>query len=74
MRISFEEFKRQCYLKSTPSVDLNDVTIDNPIDCCDYKLQLSVYNDLLRGNCENNDEVYACDIWMLQSGPQLKED
>ena len=43
MKISFEEFKRQCYLKSTPSIDLDEVTKENPIDCCKHTLKMSDY-------------------------------
>ena len=32
------DFIRECYLRSTPSVDLDEVTSDNPIDCCKHKL------------------------------------
>lgn len=70
----FGEFIRQCYLKSTPSVDLNDVTKDNPVDCCKHILNMSDYDEILKEFCENKDDEYACNIWMLQSGPKLKED
>lgn len=72
--MNFGVFIRECYLKSTPSVDLYEVTKDNPVDCCKHTLKMSDYNDILKEYCKTNDEEYACNMWMLQSGPQLKED
>lgn len=72
--MEFGKFIRECYLRSEPSVDLNDVTKENPIDCCKYNLKVSVYNQLVEEFCENDDQRFACDLWMLQSGPQLVDD
>ena len=72
--MNFGAFIRECYLKSTPSVDLDEVTKENPIDCCKYTLKMSDYNDILKEYCKTDNEEFACNIWMLQSGPQLKED
>lgn len=71
--MEFGKFIRECYLRSIPSVDLNDVTSDNPINCSDHKLAVSVYEDILREfDVEGNDDLTtACNMWMLQSGPQL---
>lgn len=74
MKCDFGQFIRECYLHSEPSVDLDEVTTDNPVDCCKHTLLCSVYDSLLEEYCENKDEEYACNMWMLQSGPQLKED
>ncbi len=71
--MEFGKFIRECYLRSIPSVDLNDVTSDNHINCSDHKLAVSVYEDILREfDVEGNDDLTtACNMWMLQSGPQL---
>ena len=39
--MDYKEFIRQCYLKSTPSIDLNNVTKENPIDCYKHQLKIS---------------------------------
>ena len=70
----FGEFIRQCYLKSTPSVDLNEVSKDNPVDCCKHILNMSDYDEIQKEFCENDNDIVACNMWMLQSGPQLFDD
>lgn len=74
MKGEFKQFIHDCYLLAEPSVDLDEVTTDNPIDCCKHTLLCSVYDSLLEEYCENNDEQFACNMWLLQSGTQLKED
>ena len=69
----FGDFIRDCYLQAVPSIDLNDVSKDNPIDCCDYHLKTDLYDDILNQYCENDEERKMCNMWMLQSGPQLVE-
>lgn len=73
------DFMRECYLRSTPSVDLDEVTSEHPIDCCAHKLSTDEYKKILaefgitdeQGNTIDRDRLYACDVWVLQSGPQL---
>ena len=74
--MEFGEFIRECYLRSTPSVDLNDVTEENPVDCREHKLLLSEYEKILAEfKVEAGTELYCgCNMWMLQSGPQLVND
>lgn len=74
MKGKFKDFIHDCYLLAEPSVDLDKVTTDNPVDCCKYTLRTVIYDYLVDHYCENEDDKYACNIWMLQSGPQLKED
>ena len=74
IKMNFSEFKRQCYLRAEPSVDLNDVTKDNPINCDKHKLKCSVYDEIIKEFCKTKDEEYACNIWELQSGPKLDDD
>ena len=73
------DFMRECYLRSTPSVDLDAATSEHPIDCCKHKLSTDEYNKILtefgitdeQGNTIDHDRLYWCDVWMLQNGPQL---
>ena len=81
-KFDFNGFVRECYLRSTPSVDLDEVTSDNPVDCCKHRLSEQDYEAILReygvtdekGNTLNHDYILACNMWMLQSGPQLYND
>lgn len=71
--MNFQDFVRECYLRSTPSIDLNDVSADNPIDCRAHKLNTEEYNRILEDFevKPQTDEMLACNMWMLQSGPSL---
>lgn len=71
--MEFGKFVRECYLRSVPSVDLNNVTSENPVDCCKHKLLESEYEKILKEfNPEDNPDItVGCTIWMIQSGPQL---
>ena len=64
-------FIREVYLRSTPSVDLDLVT--EQVDCCQHTIPMSVYDELLAEYCENADERFAANMFMLASGPQLVE-
>ena len=66
-----EGFIREVYLRSTPSVDLNLVT--EKVDCTKHTIPMSVYSQLLEEFCENDDERFAANMFMLGSGPQLIE-
>lgn len=80
-KFDFGAFIRECYLRSTPSVDLNNVTSDNPVNCCDHRLSVEVYKRILVkfGVTDENEKpidpnsnlLVGCNMWMLQSGPQL---
>jgi len=73
------DFMRECYLRSTPSVDLDEVTSENPVNCSDHRLAVSEYNKILRefgvtdehDQAISRDRMLACNMWCLQSGPQL---
>lgn len=73
------DFMRECYLRSEPSVDLEQVTSDNPIDCCAHKLSVPEYEKILQefgitdeqGNTIDEDRLLACNMWALNSGPSL---
>lgn len=73
MIMNFYDFERECYLRSIPSVDLNDVTSDNPVNCSKHKLSLGEYEKILSEYNPNNDDNVrlACNLWMIQSGPLL---
>ena len=62
-------FVREVYLRSTPSVDLELVT--EKVDCTKHTIKISVYDELLAEYCENADERFAANMFMLRSGPQL---
>ena len=40
-KFDFGGFVRECYLRSEPSVDLNNVTSDNPVNCSKHRLSIS---------------------------------
>jgi len=73
------EFMRECYMRSTPSVDLDAVTRDNPIDCCAHRLSEQEYERILQefgitddqGNTIDHDRLVACNMWALNAGPSL---
>lgn len=74
----FNEFVRACYLNSEPSVDLT--ATEEPVDCCEHTLTLSAYKKLVEelktalcGKVNEQDVNLACNMWVLQSGPQLVE-
>lgn len=67
-------FIREVYLRSTPSVDLDLVPEGEQVDCSKHTLKMSEYDKLLNEYCENTDERFACNMFMVQSGPQLIED
>lgn len=66
-----EGFIREVYLRSTPSVDLDLVT--EQVDCTKHTILMSVYDQLREEYCENEQEKFAANLFMLQSGPQLVE-
>ena len=72
----FREFKRQCYLRSVPSVDLNDATPENPIDCTKHELLLSEYEKILEEfEVEPNTGVMGdCNMWVACCGPHIIND
>ena len=73
------DFMRECYLRSTPSVDLDEVTSENPIDCCKHRLSEQEYERILQefgvtdadGSTIDHDRLMACNMWTLGSGPSL---
>ncbi len=64
-------FIREVYLRSTPSVDLE--LVEEKVDCTKHTIPMSVYDELLAEYCENADERFAANMFMLASGPQLVE-
>lgn len=74
--MNFYEFERECYLRSTPSVDLNDATPENPIDCTKHTLLLSKYEKILKEfEVEpNTGEMGYCNMWCLNCGPHIIND
>lgn len=80
-KFDFGGFVRECYLRSEPSVDLNNVTSDNPVNCSKHRLSTDEYKRILveYGVADENENpidgnrewLIGCNMWMLQSGPQL---
>lgn len=78
-KFDFGGFVRECYLRSEPSVDLNNVTKEHPINCSDHRLSVSEYNKILQeygvtdeqGNAIEHERLCGCNMWVLQSGPLL---
>ena len=66
-----EGFVREIYLRSTPSIDLELVT--EQVDCTKHTIPMSVYDQICEEYCENDNEKFAANLFMLQSGPQLVE-
>lgn len=70
-KFDFSGFVRECYLRSEPSVDLNEVTEENPVNCCEHRLAISEYERICREFDVKDEYDAACGMWMIQSGPQL---
>lgn len=77
---SFEDFMRECYLNSTPFVDLSEVSADKPINPSDYKLKESKFEELasqlieaLKDKYSKEDVRMGVCMWALNKGPQLIE-
>lgn len=72
----FHEFKRACYLASAPSVDLDEATEENPIDCTKHTLMLSEYQRILDdfGVMPNTGEMGDCNMWCVCCGPHIIND
>lgn len=68
-----EGFVREVYLRSEPSIDLDLVPKEVEVDCNEYTIKKSVYEELLNEYCENDVERLAANLFMKQSGPQLIE-
>lgn len=75
---TFHDFVRDCYLQSEPSVDIDKVTADNPINCCKHKLSVNIAEKLINelieamsGSLDAGEVRTACNMWLLSSGPQL---
>ena len=66
-----EGFVREVYLRSTPSVDIEVIT--EQVDCTKHTIPMSVYGQLLEEFCENDEERWSANMFMLMSGPQLVE-
>lgn len=66
-------FIREVYLRSVPSVDLDQV--DEQIEPGDHKLKMSEYERILDefGVENGTDLMLSCNMFMLNQGPQLME-
>lgn len=62
-------FIRECYLRSVPSVDLENTK--ETIDCTKHELQTSVWEEILNKFAETESEKYAASMWCVCSGPKL---
>lgn len=63
------EFIREVYLASEPSVDL---TMAESIDCTKHRLSVEKYEELLAEFAgDDADLKMQCNMWCLCSGPQL---
>ena len=66
-----KSFMRDCYLKATPSVDIEKATKENPVDCRKHKLLVSEYEKLLEQYCETDNEKFSANMWCVCCGPSL---
>ncbi len=77
-------FLREAYLRPNPSVDLEKVTSEHPVNCGEHTLSMSEYNAILHeyGVVDENGrpipemkQLYgSCNMLMLDRGPQLVDD
>lgn len=69
----YRKVKRECYLRSVPSVDLDLVTGDNPIDCCNHRLEYDELEKIYTEYGVNDDYrlLKACNMWLLFSGTSI---
>lgn len=73
--MDFGQFVRECYLRSTPSVDLNEVKGEKVIDPCEHTLLLSVFTELVEEFAQGNQDLRTgCYMWCLNQGPQIIND
>ena len=63
----FDEFRRQVYLASEPSVDITKV---ESVDCREHTIELDKYEDL---KVEYGIGALEANSWMLCSGPEIKK-
>lgn len=63
----FDEFRRQVYLASEPSVDITKV---ESVDCRQYTIRLDDYESL---KVEYGISALEANSWMLCSGPKVVE-
>lgn len=67
---NFKSFVYEVYAKATPSVDL--ATTTETIQPWNHKLDMEVYNEILDRHCDKDEDLIVhCNLWMLNSGPQL---
>lgn len=74
---------REVYLNAVPSVDLNEVSADAPIDCRKHTIPESVYERIvsefdLMDRGDGNDGLRAetrlsMGLWLLNGGPRICE-
>ena len=62
----FDEFRRQVYLASEPSVDITKV---ESVDCTEHTIELDKYEQL---KVEYGIGALQANSWMLCSGPKIK--
>ena len=68
-----DEFIRQIYLRAEPSIDL--ATVHDPINPANYRLKISVLNDIEAefGVRPGTDLAVSVAMFILNKGPQLVE-
>ena len=66
-------FIREVYLRSEPSVDLDQVPDGEQVDCTEHTIKVSVYDKLLDEFCESDKDRSSAAMFMIMSGPQLVE-
>lgn len=67
-----EDYLRELYLRSKPSVDIYLTT--EPVDCASHTIKKSVFEALLDEFCENPDDRMRAQLMTIMSGPQLVDD
>lgn len=72
-KFNANEFCRQMYLRSEPSVDL--ATVERQVDCREHRLKMSECDKIYAefGVEPGTDLALQCNMWLLGSGPQLIE-
>jgi hypothetical protein len=67
-------FLRELYLHATPAVDLNDVSVENPINPFDYTIKRTVVESIIKDFSPTFEDELFNRIALVGNGPDVIED